>query len=108
MIQANISQTVKWDRKQYRPTLKLYQQSSAPLWSQNDIVIWPEAAIPSFYQQAEPFLSKIGKQAKQHKKENIYIFNTLRPYTKKELNQSIVETTHLLKAFKSRKKTVCQ
>jgi len=63
MVQANIPQDIKWDRDQYWPTLKLYQQMSASLWDQADIVIWPEAAIPGIYQVAKPFLDEISEQA---------------------------------------------
>ncbi len=63
MVQANIPQELKWNPDQYWPTLKLYEEMSVPLWSQADIVIWPEAAIPGFYQRAQPFLDQIARQA---------------------------------------------
>lgn len=50
MVQANIPQAVKWDPAQFRPTLALYQQMSEPLWKGHDLVIWPEAAIPGYFQ----------------------------------------------------------
>ncbi|MEE8059214.1 MAG: apolipoprotein N-acyltransferase [Pseudomonadales bacterium] len=66
MVQANIAQDIKWNRDQYWPTLTLYQQTSQPLWEHNDIVIWPEAAIPGYYQNAKEFLERVGQQAKAH------------------------------------------
>ena len=66
MVQANISQAVKWDRDQYWPTLNLYNRMSQPLWSQADLVIWPEAAIPGMYHNAQPFLDHINKRALKH------------------------------------------
>ena len=66
LVQANIPQDIKWDRDQYLPTLKLYQQLSQPLWQSNDIVIWSEAAIPGYYQRAKGFLHTIGQQAREH------------------------------------------
>jgi len=66
MVQANIAQEIKWNRDQYRSTLALYQQTSEPLWSQYDIVVWPEAAIPAYYQQAKGFLDQMGQKAAQH------------------------------------------
>lgn len=66
MVQANIPQQVKWRPSQYQTTLKLFKETSAPLWAENDIVIWPEAAIPGYYQHAKPFLTLMGNKAKQH------------------------------------------
>jgi len=66
MVQANIAQQIKWRQDHYTATLKLYNDISSPLWAENDIVIWPEAAIPGYYQQAKPFLSLMADKAKQH------------------------------------------
>lgn len=66
MVQTNISQDVKWNRDQYWPTLALYEASSKPLWETHDIVIWPEAAIPGYYQNAGEFFDIISTQANQH------------------------------------------
>jgi apolipoprotein N-acyltransferase len=56
LVQANIDQADKWQPDNYWPTLNLYRELSAPLWQHNDLVIWPEAAIPALYRQAESFL----------------------------------------------------
>ncbi len=66
MVQANISQHVKWSKDHYLSTLKTYRDSSQPLWSNHDIVIWPEGAIPGYYHNAKPFLDDIAKQANLH------------------------------------------
>ncbi|ARN74698.1 apolipoprotein N-acyltransferase [Oceanicoccus sagamiensis] len=66
MVQANIPQEVKWRRDQYQATLKRYKQTSATLWAENDIVIWPEAAIPTYYQYAKPFLGLMNDRASQY------------------------------------------
>lgn len=63
MVQANISQSVKWDPQHYQTTLQTYQRLSQPLWKTNSLVIWPEAAIPGFYHYAKPFLDTIADQA---------------------------------------------
>lgn len=64
MVQADISQEQKWRPDQFQPTLDLYRRMSAPLWGHNDIVIWPEAAIPGLYQRVKPFLDNMSRQAK--------------------------------------------
>lgn len=66
LVQANISQAVKWSRKQFGPTLKLYREMSEPLWESHDIVIWPEAAIPTYYQNAQGFMARMSKNAIAH------------------------------------------
>ena len=66
LVQANIPQKIKWQRDQYWPTLNLYRQLSEPLWATNDIVIWPEAAIPDYYQAAKPFLDRESQRARDN------------------------------------------
>lgn len=63
MVQANIPQQVKWDRDNYRPTIQLYKDMSEPLWLDADIIIWPEAAIPTYYHNAKPFLTAMANKA---------------------------------------------
>lgn len=65
LVQANIPQSVKWDPDEYWRTLNLYVSLSRPLWSQADIVVWPEAAIPGYYQRAKPFLERIDAVARR-------------------------------------------
>ncbi len=48
LIQANIPQEEKWERDAFFPTLKKYVQAT----KQNldaDIVVWPETAVPAYY-----------------------------------------------------------
>lgn len=52
LIQGNIAQEKKWDQDQFYPTLKTY----VDLTKQNmsaDLVVWPETAIPTYYEVAE-------------------------------------------------------
>lgn len=66
MVQANIPQEIKWSRDNYLPTIKLYKTMSESLWPDADIVIWPEAAIPTYYQNAKTFLTEMGDIASSH------------------------------------------
>jgi apolipoprotein N-acyltransferase len=66
MVQANIGQDVKWDRDQYWPSLNLYNRMSQPLWAEADAVIWPEAAVPAYYDHAQHFLGRMTKKAEEH------------------------------------------
>lgn len=66
MVQANIPQSVKWDPAQYRATLRTYSDLSAPLWTNADIVVWPEAAITDFVDQSLPFLESQAARAEAY------------------------------------------
>lgn len=66
LVQANIPQELKWNPHYYRATLDAYDQLSRALWADSDIVIWPEAAIPGFYQQARDFLAQQARHAADH------------------------------------------
>jgi len=65
MIQSNIPQNIKWKRSQRKKTLELLEKLSAQHWH-NDIIIWPETAVPLLYDQALPFLNNMSAQAAEH------------------------------------------
>ncbi len=62
-VQSNISQEKKWAYTQYWATLELYDQASEKLWADSDLVIWPEAAIPALYHNAQSFFDYIAERA---------------------------------------------
>ncbi|MFT5482090.1 MAG: apolipoprotein N-acyltransferase [Halieaceae bacterium] len=62
LVQANIPQELKWLPEYYQPTLDLYASMTAPLLG-NDLLIWPEAAIPSYFHRAQGFLQPMSDQA---------------------------------------------
>lgn len=49
MVQGNIPQQVKWDPAYFDATIDLY--SGLSFQGDTDLIIWPETAIPAFYQQ---------------------------------------------------------
>ena len=61
IIQANIPQQLKWQPTYYQTTLDIYRQMTNRLLG-NDIIIWPEAAIPNYYQNAQEFLLPISQK----------------------------------------------
>ncbi|PTQ90414.1 apolipoprotein N-acyltransferase [Agitococcus lubricus] len=65
IIQGNIPQDVKWQLEWRDKTLAIYKSLSASEWGQN-LVIWPEAAIPMFQYEANDFLHEINDLATQH------------------------------------------
>jgi apolipoprotein N-acyltransferase len=62
-VQSNITQDQKWAYTQYWATLELYDQASEGLWQGNDLVIWPEAAVPALYHHALPFFDYMRERA---------------------------------------------
>ena len=53
LIQGNVAQNVKWNRRQLEKTKQLYVSLSRDHWQNNDIIVWPENAIPVFYHKLE-------------------------------------------------------
>ncbi|MEN8130770.1 MAG: apolipoprotein N-acyltransferase [Pseudomonadota bacterium] len=69
LIQANISQDIKWQPERFQSTLDLYRNLSRAHWD-SDIIIWPETAVPAFYHQVEEsFLTPLAEEAQGHGSE---------------------------------------
>lgn len=62
IYQPNVAQEQKWDRRYYYPILTQLESNSLPLLG-HDILVWPEAAIPNYYQNARDFLDPIAESA---------------------------------------------
>ncbi len=61
LVQGAIPQQLKWLPSQLLPTLKTYAGMSLDLEHQ-DLIIWPEAAIPAVPEQVQPFLDAMAEQ----------------------------------------------
>lgn len=64
LIQGNVPQQMKWKPEQRQAIRMLYKDMSAPLWQKNELIIWPEAAIPELYTPSHPFFIAMDEQAK--------------------------------------------
>lgn len=62
IYQPNIPLQQKWDRRYYPAILQQYELALRPLFAQ-DLVLWPEAAIPRVYDQARDFFDPISRRA---------------------------------------------
>jgi len=62
IFQPNVPQEHKWDPDWYQPILRQLREASEPHYGA-DILVWPEAAIPNFYQRARSFLDPIDERA---------------------------------------------
>lgn len=64
IVQGGVSQDLKWQRDQFRPTLALYRKSLAAN-PDSQLIVWPEVAIPSVLDQVENYVellqSEIGR-----------------------------------------------
>ncbi len=70
LIQGNVDQSVKWDRWQLEKTKQLYVSLSQDQWQDNDLIVWPENAIPVFYHTLESgFYHNLELQAKKTQTE---------------------------------------
>ncbi|MFT6264342.1 MAG: apolipoprotein N-acyltransferase [Oleiphilaceae bacterium] len=65
LVQLNIPQELKWLPEQRKKTLKSLEALTRKYWH-NDLIVWPETAIPLLYNQAKPFLNKMSALADSH------------------------------------------
>jgi apolipoprotein N-acyltransferase len=64
LVQGNIDQGTKWRQEMIQPILDLYWQMSETEWEQ-DLIVWPEAAITLFKFSAGDYLDLVDKKGKQ-------------------------------------------
>lgn len=62
IVQPNIPQEKKWAPDFRQPTLDILNGLSEEIWQQ-DLVLWPEAAIPDLYSNSTVFLNVINEKA---------------------------------------------
>ncbi len=69
LIQGNIAQKLKWQSDQLQNILNVYKSLTEKNWD-SKIIIWPEAAVPTFPLEVQPFIKKMNQEAK---KNNTYL-----------------------------------
>ncbi|GGF53030.1 apolipoprotein N-acyltransferase [Alteromonas lipolytica] len=65
MAQGNIPQSLRWVPEQDAPTMNTYRELTELLWD-NDIIIWPEAAIPKLELLAQDYIIDMNAQATRY------------------------------------------
>ncbi len=66
LVQGNIPQEMKWDRKMHPYILKKYMKLSEKHFD-TDIIVWPETAIPTYYTMVkENFVEEMKQISKEH------------------------------------------
>ncbi len=63
LVQGNIPQSMKWRPEALWPTLLKYMDLTRPHFADSDIVIWPEAAVPSLEFDSQEFLDNANRAA---------------------------------------------
>ncbi|MFT7687305.1 MAG: apolipoprotein N-acyltransferase [Candidatus Azotimanducaceae bacterium] len=64
IIQGNIDQNKKWRRDMVSPIIQKYLSLSESEWGR-DFIIWPEAAITVYKENAQQFLGDLDQKAKK-------------------------------------------
>jgi apolipoprotein N-acyltransferase len=59
LVQGAVPQNLKWDPEQLIDTLELYRRLTLQTTG-NQLVIWPEAAIPALYGQVSSYVDDLG------------------------------------------------
>jgi len=63
LVQSNIPQQIKWQRSELQKILDIHADLSETAWG-SDIIVWPEAAIPTLSQNVQPFLNMLDARAR--------------------------------------------
>ncbi len=64
LVQGNIAQSLRWDPEQDEITKQKYLELTEPLWDK-DIIVWPEAAVPSLEIMSSDYLIALDDKATQ-------------------------------------------
>ncbi len=67
LVQANISQSLKWKPDEFTRIVETYKNMSKDYWHNSRLIIWPEAAIPAFPQQVPALIEELNQTAAENK-----------------------------------------
>ncbi len=63
LVQGNIEQSLKWSPEHLQLSIDTYTQLTEPLWGKENIIIWPEAAIPLPLPNASELINALDEKA---------------------------------------------
>ncbi len=103
LIQGNIDQNHKWDLQYLISILETYTNLSKMQWHSN-LIIWPEAAVPTFPEELPEFLNALNEKAKANHSSLLFGIPLQNTITKQYYNgmmvlgdsQGIYEKEHLV------------
>lgn len=64
LVQPNIPQEQKWDRRYFSKIIDVLYEESQPLWDA-DLIVWPEGAIPAYSHQVNDILFNLQNIAEK-------------------------------------------
>ncbi len=62
IVQPNIPLKLKWNPLYRDEIMRILRQETSAHWDK-DLIVWPEAAVPLMYHDAEYFLSEVAREA---------------------------------------------
>ena len=62
LVQPNIPQEQKWDRRYFSKILEVLYSQTDPYWK-SELIIWPEGAIPAHKHQVEDIVADLNQKA---------------------------------------------
>jgi apolipoprotein N-acyltransferase len=66
VLQGNLAQDVKWDPSHRERTLEIYRElTQAAARADADLIVWPEAATPFYFQVDSPFSRQVTQIARE-------------------------------------------
>ncbi len=65
LVQANIDQAHKWDVAYRQETLERYRRLTAQVADRSDLIIWPEAATPFFFELEPQYRLEVTAMARE-------------------------------------------
>jgi apolipoprotein N-acyltransferase len=89
LIQGNIAQDQKWLAKSKLNTMLLYRQLTEAHWD-SDVIIWPETAIPAFYNEVEAIFIEPLQSAAHDNGVDIIMGLPLADLEKKEIYNAVI------------------
>lgn len=60
LVQGNIAQSIKWTPEMVAPIIGTYWNLSEPLFKPGQLVIWPESALPLYFERAVGLLADLN------------------------------------------------
>ena len=93
LVQGNVPQDLKWHPDQRRATLERYLKLTRAYWDA-DLVVWPESALPGFYHEFVPAISRLTREARDHGTDILLGIDVLDPPTGRYFNSILVLGTH--------------
>ncbi|MCW9711097.1 apolipoprotein N-acyltransferase [Avibacterium sp. 21-586] len=89
LVQGNIEQNLKWDPTYLNATLEIYSRLIAQHLGKTDLIILPEAALPTLENRIQPFFSSLQQMAQETGTE-VMIGTIYQDWEKGKLFNSII------------------